>query len=53
MGFNLLSLANNHFFDCGSFGIISSIEQTKKRGFTYAGTGKNIEEAATPGYLET
>lgn len=53
MGFDILSLANNHSFDLGSFGILSTIENAKKRGFAYAGTGASLEEAAAPGYLET
>ena len=53
MGFNLLSLANNHSFDCGPFGILSTIKHTKERGFGFAGTGASLEAAAAPGYMET
>lgn len=53
MGFNLLSLANNHAFDLGSLGVLSTIESARKLGFTFAGTGANLEEAGAPCYLET
>ena len=53
MGFNLLSLANNHSFDCGSFGVLSTIKEVKERSFAYAGTGTSLEDAGAPGYLET
>jgi poly-gamma-glutamate capsule biosynthesis protein CapA/YwtB (metallophosphatase superfamily) len=53
LGFNLLSLANNHAFDLGSAGILSSIEAARERGFACAGTGANAAEAAAPGFLDT
>ncbi|MGH9844813.1 MAG: CapA family protein, partial [Blastocatellia bacterium] len=53
MGFGLLSLSNNHADDLGVPGILSTIAETKQRGFGYAGTGRNLAEAAAPGYLKT
>jgi poly-gamma-glutamate synthesis protein (capsule biosynthesis protein) len=53
MGFNLFSLANNHAFDWGTFGVLSAIRHMKKRTLAFAGVGANLEEASTPGYLET
>lgn len=53
MGFGLLSLSNNHADDLGAPGILSTIDETKRRGFGYAGTGRNLAEAAAPGYLAT
>lgn len=49
---NLLSLSNNHSFDFGECGIISTIHEVAARNFFYAGTGSNLAEATTPGYIE-
>lgn len=53
MGFNLLSLANNHAADLREGGITITREEVGRRGFAYAGTGANAAEAAGAGYLET
>jgi poly-gamma-glutamate capsule biosynthesis protein CapA/YwtB (metallophosphatase superfamily) len=53
MGFNLLALANNHAWDLGEAGLYTTIEESLRAGFTIAGTGRNLAEAAAPGYLET
>lgn len=53
MGFNMLSLANNHAFDLGAAGMFGTIEEVRQRGFTYAGTGADAAAAAAPGILET
>lgn len=53
MGFNLLSLANNHAADLGQAGISMTRAEVARRGFTYAGTGENAAEAAGAGYLDT
>jgi len=49
VGFNLLALSNNHAFDLGAGGILSTIEETKARGFAHAGTGANLVDAMSPG----
>jgi poly-gamma-glutamate synthesis protein (capsule biosynthesis protein) len=53
MGFNLLSLANNHAMDLGQAGIGMTRTEAGRRGFAYAGTGQNIGQAADAGYLDT
>lgn len=53
MGFNLLSLANNHAADLGQEGIRSTRHEVAQRGFAFAGTGSNSNEAASAGYLDT
>jgi poly-gamma-glutamate capsule biosynthesis protein CapA/YwtB (metallophosphatase superfamily) len=53
MGFNLLSMANNHSWDLGKKGLLAGIVEAKKRGFVIAGTGADGEEAGGAGYLET
>ncbi len=53
MGFNLLSLANNHAADLGQSGISITRGEVAERGFMFAGTGQNAHEAAAAGYLDT
>lgn len=49
LGFNVLSLSNNHAFDLGPGGILSTLEEVRARGFVHAGTGKDAAEAGRPG----
>lgn len=53
MGFNMLSLANNHAWDLQAPGIASTRTAVAEKGFAMAGTGGNVAEAAAPGYLDT
>ena len=53
MGFNLLSLANNHAWDLQEAGLISTRTEVALRGFGHAGTGSNADEAARAGFIET
>jgi poly-gamma-glutamate synthesis protein (capsule biosynthesis protein) len=53
MGFNLLSLANNHAADAGTLGFTTTRQEVGKLGFAFAGTGANITEAVAPGYMDT
>ncbi|MFI0849131.1 CapA family protein [Mesorhizobium sp. IMUNJ 23232] len=46
-GFRALSLSNNHSFDLGPSGILSTLEEVEKRGFLHAGIGRNKREAAS------
>jgi poly-gamma-glutamate capsule biosynthesis protein CapA/YwtB (metallophosphatase superfamily) len=49
IGFNALALANNHAFDLGPDGILSTLEEVSTRGFLHAGIGTDETNAATPG----
>ena len=49
---NVVSLANNHFFDLGEAGAQHTIELLDKEGILHCGAGKNIEEAGKPVVLE-
>ncbi|MER9977463.1 CapA family protein [Mesorhizobium sp. M0085] len=49
IGFKALSLSNNHAFDLGPSGILSTLEEVGKRGFLHAGIGRNASEALRPG----
>jgi poly-gamma-glutamate synthesis protein (capsule biosynthesis protein) len=53
LGFNLLSLSNNHSFDFKLAGLQNTLREVKSRNIVYAGTGQHLEEAVAPGYLHT
>lgn len=53
MGFNLLSLSNNHALDLGQAGLRETREEVARRGFGFAGTGANLAEALAPGFVDT
>ena len=45
---NIVSLANNHFFDLGPDGAEHTIELLDKLGIKHCGGGRNIQEASAP-----
>ena len=51
LGFNLLSLSNNHAFDLKEIGIDNTLREVGRRGIAHAGTGTTLAEAASPAYL--
>lgn len=53
MGFNLFNVANNHSGDYMYTGFVDTLTAFERRGLTYAGGGRNLGEARSPGYLET
>jgi poly-gamma-glutamate synthesis protein (capsule biosynthesis protein) len=53
MGFNMLSMSNNHAWDMGAKGLVAAIGEVEKHGFAHAGTGADITAAASAGYLDT
>jgi len=53
VGFNLLSLSDNHAFDLKATGIQNTLRESDRRKIAHAGTGNNLMEAAAPGYLHT
>ena len=48
MGFDVVSLANNHVWDMGVEGLKNTISQLEKLGIQYCGAGMNLEEASRP-----
>jgi poly-gamma-glutamate synthesis protein (capsule biosynthesis protein) len=46
LGFQALSLSNNHAFDLGPAGVLSTLEEVDRRGFLHAGLGRNHTAAA-------
>lgn len=53
MGFDMVSMANNHTGDYGYGGLRSTTRAVEAVGLMHAGTGENLAEARSPGYLET
>lgn len=49
---NVVSLANNHFFDLGPDGAIHAIELLDSLGIKHCGAGRNLEEASKPVVFE-
>ncbi|MBQ6823892.1 MAG: CapA family protein [Clostridia bacterium] len=52
-GFNLLSFANNHSMDFDRGGLMATKKCVDEYGVINAGVGANLDEAASPAYLET
>ncbi|RVD38893.1 CapA family protein [Mesorhizobium sp. M4A.F.Ca.ET.020.02.1.1] len=53
MGFNALSLANNHILDWGLEGMRETGRVLDQNGIIYAGVGENLAHAGAARYLET
>lgn len=49
LGFNLLSLSNNHAFDLGPNGVLSTLEAVQARGFAWSGIGETLADATRAG----
>ena len=52
VGFNCVTLANNHFCDYGDDGVINTLEACDKYGLDRVGGGRNIQEAAKTLYKQ-
>ena len=52
-GFNMMTFANNHTFDWGYGGLISTLDALKTTKFVHSGVGMNLDEASAPAYLDT
>lgn len=48
MAFNIVSLANNHYFDLGLDGAKHAIQLLDELGIKHIGAGNNIKEASAP-----
>lgn len=49
-GFDLFAFATNHCLDYGVSGLLASIENLEKRQVSWAGVGRNLEDAQRPTY---
>ena len=47
-GFNVLTLANNHFRDYGGDAVVNSLNIISTKGLDHVGAGKNLTEASRP-----
>ena len=52
VGFDVATVAGNHLYDCGTDGVIDTVEKLKKLGIQPVGGGANIAEAKKPAILE-
>lgn len=48
MGFNVVSLANNHAMDYGDRGFLDTLEVLDRHGIAYCGGGRNANDANAP-----
>ena len=51
LGFDLMSIANNHAWDLGDCGVAATRTAANASGVTYAGAGPNLAAATAPAYL--
>lgn len=49
---DIVSLANNHFFDLGEDGAMHTIELLDMEGILHCGAGRNLQEAGSPVVVE-
>lgn len=52
-GIDIAATAMNHCYDFGETGVVVNIDNMKRYGMPYAGTGKNLALATAPGYVDT
>lgn len=52
IGFDMVTLANNHFYDYGEIGVMKSLKLIKDNGLDYVGGGTNITDASKTLYKE-
>ncbi len=52
-GFNMMTFANNHTFDWGYGGLLSTLDALKDTNLVHSGVGMNLDDAAAPAYLDT
>ena len=52
-GFNVLSFANNHTMDYSYRGLLRTLDAVREAGIPNSGVGRNLDEAAAAGYLQT
>jgi poly-gamma-glutamate capsule biosynthesis protein CapA/YwtB (metallophosphatase superfamily) len=49
-GFDLFAMATNHSLDYGISGLLRALDAMETRRLTYAGVGRNLEDARRPAY---
>jgi poly-gamma-glutamate synthesis protein (capsule biosynthesis protein) len=53
LGFNIVSLSNNHAWDLKIPGIQNTLREAGKINLAHAGIGETLDDASSPGYLRT
>ncbi|MBI4538373.1 MAG: CapA family protein [Gemmatimonadetes bacterium] len=53
MGIDFLGMANNHTADYGEEGLLGTLENLERAGLAYAGSGRDLQFAARPGYFDS
>ena len=51
-GFNMTTFCNNHTMDYAYEGLLKTMEHVSRSGLVHTGTGKNLDQAAAPAYLD-
>lgn len=51
-GFDMVTLANNHFYDFGDNGVVDTLSSCKENYIDVVGGGKNLEEASRTFYKD-
>lgn len=51
IGVNIVATSNNHAWDLGTGGILSTIDALTSRRLSFAGTGRDLASASAPGRL--
>lgn len=52
VGFDVATVAGNHLYDCGPYGVIDTVEKLKALGIQPVGGGADITEAKRPAVVE-
>lgn len=52
VGFDIASVAGNHLYDCGPYGVIDTVNKLRELGIAPCGGGANIIEAKAPAIVE-
>ena len=53
LGIDMLALANNHAYDFGENGLLTTMGYMDEAGIAHAGLGSNLSEARAPVYVDT
>lgn len=51
-GFQVMTLAGNHMFDQGPYGVLDSVAGLRERGIVPVGAGATVDEARAPAIVE-
>ncbi|GAB3580969.1 hypothetical protein GCM10027445_52170 [Amycolatopsis endophytica] len=51
-GFDVLTMAGNHMFDQGPYGIEDAVTALRRNGLAHTGAGMTLDEARTPAVVE-